>query len=151
MNHAVVVDASLTMGRLLLEQFTDQARAFFTNNLRERRPVCAPPHLSSEVINAIYQRLRGRRQPRYHISEAEADQALGNFLALPIRLISPDGLYQQAFTFAKGHGTPTIYDSLYVVLAHMLNAELWTADERLYNGVRSVAPWVRFVGDYPLT
>ena len=150
MNHVVVVDPSLTISRLLLERFTDQARAFFNDNLHQRRPVFAPPHLSSEVINAIYQRLRGRRQPRYHISEAEADQALDNFLVLPIHVISPDGLYQEGYRFAKSHDTPTIYDSLYVVLAQMLNAELWTADERLYNGVRSLAPWVRFVGDYPL-
>lgn len=148
MNHAVVVDASLTVSRLLPERFTDQARAFFDHHLRDHRPILAPPHLPSEVVNAIYQRMRGRRAPRYHITEAEADQALQTFLVLPIRLISPDGLYQQAFAFAKSQATGAIYDSLYVTLARILTAELWTGDERLYNTVRPGASWVRFIGDY---
>lgn len=148
MNHAVVVDASLTVSRLLLERFTDQARAFFHHNLQAHRPILAPPHFPSEVANAIYQRMRGRREPRYHITEAEAEQALQTFLVLPIQPISPDGLYQQAFTLAKTQATTTIYDSLYVTLARILTAELWTADERLYNAVRPDASWVRFIGDY---
>ena len=151
MNHAMVVDASVTVRRLLLEEFTDQARALFDHNLRDRRPIFAPPHLSSEVTNAIFQRLRRRREPRFHITEAEADLALQTFLMLPIQLISPADLYQQAYSFAKTHDVSTIYDTLYVVLARILDTELWTGDSRLYNTVRAVAPWVRFIGDFPLS
>ena len=43
------------------------------------------------------------------------------------------------------------YDSLYVVLAQLLNVELWTADQRLLQMIGAAAPWVRFIGDYPLT
>ena len=42
------------------------------------------------------------------------------------------------------------YDSVYVVLADMLEAELWTDDRRLLNSVEGVAHAVRWVGDYPL-
>jgi len=38
-----------------------------------------------------------------------------------------------------------------VVLAQMLDTELWTDDRRLRNAVGSVAPWIRWIGDYPLT
>jgi predicted nucleic acid-binding protein len=77
------------------------------------------------------------------ITEAEAERALAAFLSLPITLLV------RAFAFAKTHRLPSIYDSLYVVLAQMTNTELWTGDKRLINAVGKVAPWIRFIGDYP--
>lgn len=151
MNHAAVVDASVVLGRLLPEEHTDRARVLFGDSLRDRRPIFAPPHLSSEVTNAIYQRLRGRRRPRFHITEPEADLALQTFLMLPIQLISPTNLYQEAYALAKTADIPSIYDALYVVLARILDTELWTGDSRLHNTVRAGAPWVRFIGDYSLS
>jgi predicted nucleic acid-binding protein len=43
-----------------------------------------------------------------------------------------------------------VYDALYVVLARLLNAELWTADGRLVTQLAGRAPWVRSLRDYPL-
>ncbi len=36
-------------------------------------------------------------------------------------------------------------DSLYVVLAQILGADLWIADRRLLAAVGPIAPWVRFI------
>lgn len=151
MNHAVVVDASVVLCRLLPEEHTERARALFEDSLRDRRPILAPPHLASEVTNAIYQRLRRRREPRFHITEPEADLVLRTFLMLPIQLISPTNLYQEAYVLAKTDDISSIYDALYVVLARILHTELWTGDHRIYSAVRAVAPWVRFIGDYSLS
>ncbi len=151
MNHALVVDASVTVKRLLLENFTDQARALFNDALQHHRPLLAPPHFLSEVTNALYQRVMQRRQPQCHLTEAEADLAVQAFFNLPIRLSNPAVLYPQAFAFAKAHNLPSIYDALYVVLAQLLTTELWTGDERLYNAIHTAAPWVRFIRDYPLS
>jgi hypothetical protein len=62
----------------------------------------------------------------------------------------PPGLYARAVTFARVNQLPTVYDSLYVVLAQDLGADLWTADRRLLRQIAAVAPWVRWLGDYPL-
>jgi hypothetical protein len=35
-----------------------------------------------------------------------------------------------------------------IVLALLLGAELWTADERLAITLSAAAPWVRWLGDY---
>jgi predicted nucleic acid-binding protein len=71
-------------------------------------------------------------------------------LATPIQLLSPPGLYERAFTLAQTLPLPTVYDSLYVMSAQLLDVELWTADERLCRALGTTAPWVRFIGDYPV-
>ena len=145
MNHLVVVDASVVVKVVLEEEFTDHARALIEDSRRALRLIVAPPRLHSEVSNAAYQYLR-RRQ----ITPEEGEQALRQFLELPIQLFAFPELYLRAFTFAHDNHLTNTYDSQYVVLAQMLNAELWTADERLLNAVRSVAPWVRWIGDYTI-
>ena len=148
MNDVVVIDASVAVARVLSEEFTGQARAFFDQNLDTGRLIVAPPHFLSEVANAVYQRYR-RRDPLGQISEQEADRALLAFWDLPIQPISPPGLYGLAYTFAKQHGVSSVYDALYVVLAQLLEVELWTGDRRLHNTVHQAAPWVFFIGLHP--
>lgn len=46
------------------------------------------------------------------------------------------------------HRSTTPFNSLYVVLAQLLDVELWTADEGLRRALGTAAPWVRFIGDY---
>jgi predicted nucleic acid-binding protein len=147
MNQAVVVDASVAVKWVLAEEFTEQAR----NLLREsvRRPIVAPPLLSSEVTNALYQRVR-TTDPKKQLSEAEAQEALTHFLRFRIEFQAPAALYQQALRFAQTHHLSHTYDSLYVILAQLVGTELWTGDKRLITAVGSAAPWVRFIGEYPL-
>jgi predicted nucleic acid-binding protein len=147
MNQAVVVDASVAVKWVLAEELTEQARALLRESVR--RPILAPPHLTSEVTNALYQRVR-TTDPTKHLSEADAQEALTHFLSFRIEFHAPAALYQQALIFAQTHHLSHTYDSLYVVLAQLTNTELWTGDKRLITAVGSVAPWVRFIGDYPL-
>ena len=51
----------------------------------------------------------------------------------------------------SAQGLPTTYDSLYVVLAALLQAESWTDDRRLLTNLGPNAPWVRWIGDCPGT
>ena len=149
MNHALVVDSSVAIKLLLEEEFSDQAQTLYEASVQAGRTLLAPPHFSGEVCNALYQRLRTTMASR-NITELEADRALSIFLRLPIRAVSSIELYQRAFVFAKNHRLLSMYDSLYVVAAQMVDAELWTADRRLFNGLGSAAPWVRWIGDYPV-
>ena len=145
--HSVVVDASVAVKWVLNEEFTDQARELLTHTLSERIPIVAPPHLRSEVANALYQRTR-RRSREARISEATAESALAEFLRFPIQVLGPTELYQRSFDLAKAHGLATNYDALYVTLAGMAQAELWTDDRELLANLGSSAPWVRWIGDY---
>jgi predicted nucleic acid-binding protein len=144
MNHVYVIDASVAIKWLLDEEFSDRAQALVEESRRTRRPLFAPPHMASEVTNAIFQRFRRRG-----ITEEEADQAISSyFTQSPVQLLAPEGIYQRAFEFARSNQLSSTYDSVFVVLAEMLDAELWTDDRRLLNSVGGIAPWVRSIGDY---
>lgn len=143
----VVVDASVAVKWLIGEEFSAQAQALYEAVGRARLPIVAPPQFPAEVLNALYQRTR-RKEPEHRIPEARAEQLAAWFLGLGVELESPEDLYLTALIFARAHRLPSIYDALYVVLAQMLGADLWTADLRLLQVVGAAAPWVRWIGDY---
>ena len=136
MNHAVVIDANVLFKVVIREEFSERAQALYAATLSAGRPIFAPPHWAAELTQALYRLIRRRL-----ITAEESDQALGQFLRFPIQTIGTPELYQRAFLFARTH-TVSTYDSLYVVLAQMLDTELWTDDRRLINSVEGVAPWV---------
>jgi len=72
------------------------------------------------------------------------------FHLLGVRLLHPDGLHQRAWELAKQFNRPQVYDSHYLALAEILDLELWTGDERLYNAVQDKLSWVRWLGNYQL-
>jgi predicted nucleic acid-binding protein len=82
MNQTVVVDASVAVKWVLDEEFTQQARHLLRDSVR--LPILAPAHLTSEVTNALYQRVR-TTDPTKHISAAEAQEASPSFYAFALR------------------------------------------------------------------
>ena len=142
-----VVDASVVVKWVVEEEFADQAEALFTRAARSRQLLQAPALLPNEVTNAVYQKLR-----RGRMTTEEADRAVAEALAMieiGVELTATPSLLRTAYAFAKAQNLPAIYDSLYVVLARDLDAELWTDDRRLLAAVSAAAPWVRWIGDYP--
>jgi predicted nucleic acid-binding protein len=67
-----------------------------------------------------------------------------------LQLVQPDGVYVQTLAFTTAHQIRSAYDTLYVVTARLLSLDLWTADQNLVNALGSAAPWVRWIGDYPV-
>ena len=149
MNHALSADASVAAKWVLDEEYADHARSLLTDGLRPGQTLIMPPHGPGEVVNAIYQRIRVS-DPAKRLDVDIVDRAVVDFLRFPVRILAPPDLYRQAFIFARDLALPSIYDSLYVVLAQLESVELWTADRRLLNALGGAAPWVRFIGDYPL-
>jgi predicted nucleic acid-binding protein len=145
----VAVDASVALKWVVTaEAFADLAQALYRDCLAAGRRLVGPPHLTGEVTNALYQRVR-TQNPDRQLTETEAREALSAFLALGVELLTTPDLYEQAFSFARAHTLPSVYDALYVVFAQTLGTELWTADQRLLAALDGAAPWVRFIGDYP--
>jgi predicted nucleic acid-binding protein len=139
MNHAVVVDASVALKWVLFEEGTSQARTLYENTLSADRPLFVPPHFLSEITSALYQRTRSR-EPARHLSEDEAHEALTRFSRFRVEAAAPANLYERAFLFARDHRLPSLYDSLYIVLAQMMDGTLWTADWRLFTTASKGAP-----------
>jgi predicted nucleic acid-binding protein len=148
MNHAVAVDASVAVKWVVDEPHTDRAMKLWADNIASHRPVISAPHFPGEVTNAIYQRTR-TTDPAKRLDIPNAEDAVRRFLAFPVALAGPDDLYHIAFAFATAHRLSAIYDAVYVVMAQLVDTELWTADQRLLRDLGTTAPWVRFIGDYP--
>ena len=146
--NALVIDASVAFKWVIDEAYTDQARTLLAAALGGGIPLLGPPHLPSEVANALYR--RSLRTGPHAISMQDAEAALTDFLSFPVRLADPNPLYLDAFHFARVHQLSSVYDAAYVVLAQAVGAELWTDDQRLLQSLGAAAPWVRWIGDYPL-
>lgn len=143
---AVTLHRWLKQGRLPAQRVGPKAIRI---RRRDLASVIAPPQMAGEVANALYQKVRSR-DPDRHLTGEEAQEALTAFMAVQVESLSPNGMYELAMEFALEHGLPSLYDSLYVVLARLLGVELWTADRRLLDALGGGSPWVRFIGDYPL-
>jgi predicted nucleic acid-binding protein len=143
MEHAVVLDANVVVRAFLDEEYSDLAVAIITDSVADGRPIFAPFHFQSEVMNTIH-----KHRCQRNISSEEANQALARFLQLQVNLVSSPELNERAFAFAHEHGLATVYDSLYAVLAESLDAEFWTNDRRFIRQAGSSASWIRWLGDY---
>ncbi len=96
-----------------------------------------------EVCAVISRAVAGGR-----IAEEEGAVAVALIVGLAVvrsQLPSASECYRFARKFRR-----TLWDSLYLECAEQNGATFWTADERLYNGVKDELPWVRWIGDYPL-
>ncbi len=139
----ICVDSSVAAKWSFVELHSFQARALLRVTLEQQEPIIAPPLLPSEVANVIRQRLR---QGGLDLGEARA--LLAQFLAVPLSLQAPETLYDRALLLADQYGLPAIYDAQYVALAELLDATLWTADQRLLRALGGRLPLVRWIAEY---
>src|SRR5215208_2990501 len=141
----IVLDASVAVKLVFPEQHSDRALALLNAAIQTGDTVLAPPLLPFEVANAIRQRMirQGLALPR-------ADQIMTRFLAFPILLTAPAGLYNQAITLADAHNLPAAYDAHYVALAQSQSCDLWTDDQRLIRTVGGSLSFVRAIATYPI-
>jgi predicted nucleic acid-binding protein len=141
----IVLDASVAVKLVFPEQDSDRALALLNATIQAGDTVLAPPLLPFEVANAIRQRMirQGLALPR-------ADQIMTRFLAFPIMLTAPDGLYNRAIALADAHNLPAAYDAHYLALAQSHSCDLWTDDQRLLRTVGSALSYARAISTYPL-
>jgi predicted nucleic acid-binding protein len=138
----VVLDASVVLKWAIVEDHSEQARSLFLDAWRSNTRLAAPPILRAELTNAVY-----KRERRGTMSTADVGRVLSSLLALPIEIVDRAALYPRALAIAREHGLPATYDAEYLALASMLDADFWTADERLYRNARSSGR-VRWVAEY---
>jgi predicted nucleic acid-binding protein len=140
----IVVDANLAVGAVLAISGLEFAPALFARWSEQERPLRAPELWLAEVTSVIRQHVfRGL------ISLEEAHQAIDDVVGLEVERFPLDiRLYHHALNWAGRIGHSKVYDSLYLALAESLNAEFWTADERLAKtGQATGADWIKWTGD----
>lgn len=139
----LVLDAAVAAKLVLPEELSARAQALAEAAIEQGRRIVGPPLLAIDVANTIYTRRRNDE-----ISGGEADAAMAAYLALGVETVAPSGLDRAAFSFARAHRLRAVNPAYYVVLAQLLETELWTGDRTLLKSAAPVAPWVCWIGDF---
>ena len=130
----LVLDASVVIDLILHRQpyYTDIAKAL------KQAEVLAAPHLLDIEVAQVLRRfvLQG------DLTVKRAEQALADFIDLPIHRYPHEPLLLQAFVLLHNL---TAYDAIYVVLAEALEATLLTRDTAMH-GVPGVTVDVQLIG-----
>jgi predicted nucleic acid-binding protein len=141
MNSRVCVDASLIIRTLVPEPLTEQALTLLAKWRREQATLLAPALLAFEVTATLRRYVHFKR-----IAPSQGEKAFDQFLSMDVRLSHRRGIYPLAWALAKQLNRPTAYDTAYLALAQLYHCDFWTADEKLYNAVKSQLPWVQWIG-----
>jgi predicted nucleic acid-binding protein len=141
----ICVDASLAAKWVLPEDYSDKALALFSATAQAGERIIAPPLLPIEVTNIIRRRMLAATAP---LSLTQATTALERFLAFPVRLEAPAGLYRRALTLSETYQLPAAYDAHYLALSQMRSCMLWTDDRRLLRLLGGRFPSIAWIGDY---
>ena len=120
----VCVDASFVVRMLVKPEATN--RFLVEEWLATGATMAAPTLLFYEVTNALYQ-----YQRHGWLDAGAVELAQSAALALPVSLFGGPEQHRRALRLTAEMGLGAAYDAHYLAVAEDLDAELWTADERL--------------------
>ena len=139
----VVVDANVTLALALPLPYSSHADRRI-DEWRDERAIVAAPRLWNYEVTS------GLRRALWHklITRSQLEEALTLLEALELEMIDPSpALNRGALRWADRLGQSKAYDGHYVTLAEELNAQFWTADERLRNALAEQgAAWAHWIG-----
>ncbi len=138
----IVVDASVAIKWLVLEQDSDKARAILGDAEKKRLSMLAPEILPAEVGNFLWKAVF-----RSGLGSKEALAQYGRFQRACPALVRISLLADSALRLAL-HFRRSVYDCLYVALAARTPCDFLTADERLFNALSGFVPQVRLLREW---
>lgn len=145
MNNVIVVDASLAIKWVVVEDDSPIALTLLNRWVSEGKELIAPALFIYEGTNIIH-----RRVVKGLLTYEEAMVALTDLFSIGVSLNFSEhkDISIQAMVLAQRYKLPASYDAHYLALAERQNCEYWTADMRLWNAVRSKLNWVHRFDDY---
>lgn len=140
----VVIDASVGLGLVLHEAYTDAAYRLMGHLAQGQAHLVVPALWDYECLSALRAAVFLQKIPA-----AAAREALGALWDLAPERIGPRReLHESALLWAERLGQRKAYDAQYVALAEALEAELWSADQRLVNGLKAQGvSWGHWIGE----
>ena len=82
------------------------------------------------------------------ITDSEGEAAFQKFLQIPVGLSHRQAIFPMSWKLAQELKHSRTYDTAYLALAQLRKCDFWTADERLFNGIKDRFPWVKWIGNY---
>lgn len=146
MNGSLVVDASFLLKSVLPGPRREHIKTLLAEWKAQNAVIYAPALWQYEVTSALSKGVHFGE-----FSQAQAEELLALVMELDVMSIAPDALQmRRAFEWTLRLRRAAAYDSFYLGLAETVGGDLWTADERLYNAVKPLAPWVHLAGENDL-
>lgn len=144
MAQRIVVDANLCVALIVPLPYSEAAAQRWHSWETERVSLYAPLLWEYEVVSALRKAIVARL-----INQEETKSALQRLFVLGVKAISPDvELHRSALQWSERTGQPVAYDGQYLALAETLQADLWTADKRLIDTLKSQnLPWLHWIGE----
>ena len=143
MNGSVIIDASPAFKWVVEEEYTAESRAMLIQWRSGQTRMLVPSWFLFEIVNGLYQRIR-----RSELTTDEAAQLIDAVQITGVEILGYDpSIHTRALELAHQFRLNAAYDAHYLALAENMDCEMWTADERLWNSVRTALGWVRWVGE----
>ena len=139
-----VIDANVTLALFLNLPYSDSAYRLMEQLKKQRQALYAPALWGYECANGLYKAVQLGM-----ISLAKADEALVDLDGMAVEQVMPTvELHHAALRWAERLGQSKAYDAQYVALAERLNAELWSADQRLIHALKAQGvTWAHWIGE----
>ncbi len=140
----IVIDASVVVPLIIAHPLTRAAEDCLRHWKQEYYRLVSPCFMPVEVVSALRQAVfLGKFNPQ------QALQAVDILMAMGIELVLPSAeVLQASLRWAERLGQSKAYDSQYVALAEQMEAELWSADERLVHGLQAQdVNWAHWIGE----
>jgi predicted nucleic acid-binding protein len=141
---AVVIDANLALALFLRLPYSEQAHRLMDRLLERRDVLWAPMLWEYECLSGFQRAVQlGAIRPQ------EAAEYMEDLLALQIERVVPDvATHRAALRWAARLGQGNALNAQYVALAERLQAELWSADQRLINALKDQSVhWAHWIGE----
>ena len=138
----IVIDASVVLKWYLPdEKYGNVALEILDKYVAYEIEILAPSLLEYEVLNGLL-----IAQKRGRIRDEIVATALEGFLSLEIEQKDISFFYPEVMSFSESYDL-SAYDASYLALADKESALMVTADESLYNKVKTDLKWIRWLGD----
>jgi predicted nucleic acid-binding protein len=130
----LVIDSSVAVKWVIEEDDSDTAQLILDQYKDRKIVLQAPALIHAEFGNIIW-----KKQIYQGLSTADANSAIKTFQQLSFILAPTSASFNDAFKIAVKYQR-TFYDSLYLALSEREKCRFVTADEKLYNSVKSAFP-----------
>lgn len=139
--NSIVLDASVAFKWYLKdEEHGNKALSLLEQYVSNRIEIVVPTLFEYEVINGLI-----IAQKRGRLKNEDTLLAIEGVVNLGIELIDPKEFYPQVIDYCRKYNI-SAYDASYLAIAGK-ERPLITADERLYNTVKSDLLWVKWIGE----
>jgi predicted nucleic acid-binding protein len=140
----VVVASNLAVKWVIEQPYTTEALALLREWAVAEVSLIAPQLFTYELTNTFYKYLHTQQ-----ISLHEAQRLLDDLLGI-VTVVDQDPLgASRALEVSYQLDRPAAYDGIYVALAESQGCPFWTANEKFYNAVHDVLPFVNWIGNQP--